>query len=72
MAKWRIDRAAAPEPLARFVAAEWPGGVDEWRQAALAWLAEDRSRRLPFGEFGDAVAVIRESARIKMELANRA
>jgi hypothetical protein len=72
MARWRIDRAAVPEELARFTAAEWPGGVDEWRQAALAWLDGDPGRRLPFGEFGDSVAVIRESARIKMELAKRA
>jgi hypothetical protein len=55
--------------LARFVPSEWPGGVDEWRTAALAWLAEHKSRRLPFGVYGDSVAVFRESARVKREAA---
>jgi hypothetical protein len=63
-----------PEPLARYVESEWPGTdpVGQWRDAALAWLREDPGRRLPFGEFGDSVAVIRESARIKIEQAKRA
>jgi hypothetical protein len=61
---------APPERLCRFVASEWPdGGVDAWRVAALAWLDGDPARRLPFGEYGDAVAVFRESARIKRALA---
>jgi hypothetical protein len=39
--------------------------VGEWRESALAWLAADESRRLPFGD-GGPIAVLRESVRIKM------
>jgi hypothetical protein len=56
----------APEQLCRFVPSEWAGGLDEWRQAALTWLAADESRRLPFGERGDQIDVFRESARVKL------
>ncbi len=72
MARWRADPVeGAPERLCRFVAAEWPGvspygPVTEWMQACLDWLGEDSSRRLPFGDDGDALVVIRESARITM------
>jgi hypothetical protein len=74
MAKWRrTDPGAIPKPLRRFIESEWPGHdpIGQWRDAALAWLREDPGRSLPLGEFGDSVAVIRESARLKMELARR-
>ena len=60
--------------MTRYVESEWPGSnpIGDWRDACLEWLREAEGRRLPLGEFGDAVAVIRESARIKMELAKRA
>jgi hypothetical protein len=58
--------AAVPEPLARYVASEWPGGINDWMDAALAWLNEDETRRLPIGQHGDQIDVIRESARIKI------
>jgi hypothetical protein len=74
MAKWRTDRAAAPEPLTRFVAAEWPGAdpLGAWRNACIQWLREDEGRQLPFGGHGDGVDVFRECLRVKMELASRA
>ena len=75
MAKWRrTDPSAVPEPLARYVESEWPGGnpVGDWRDACFQWLREVDGRRLPFGQFGDSVDVIRECVRIKMEMAKRA
>ena len=85
MARWkRTDPGAVPEELARYVESEWPGTdpIGAWRNACLEWLREvegrrlpldgDPGRRMPFGEYGDSVAVIRESARIKMELAHHA
>lgn len=56
-----------PEHLARFVPSEWPGHdpARQWKQACLAWLAADEDRRLPFGEHGDQVDVLREVAAIK-------
>jgi hypothetical protein len=74
MAKWRRDRAAVPEQLARYVESEWSSTdpLGAWRNACLQWLREDPGRQLPFGEYGDSVAVIRESARIKLEQARRA
>jgi hypothetical protein len=75
MARWkRTDPSAVPEELARYVASEWPSDdpVGDWRAAALAWLREDPGRRLPLGQYGDSVDVIRESARIKLEQARRA
>ena len=75
MAKWRrTDPGAVPEPLTRYVESEWTGAdpIGQWRRACLEWLREDPGRQLPFGEFGDSVDVIRESARIKLELARRA
>jgi hypothetical protein len=72
MTKWprrRVLREPAPEQLARFVPSEWPGGVDEWRTAALAWLGEDPSRSLPFGEYGDGLDVFREAVRIRRRAA---
>ena len=75
MARWRrTDAATVPKPLRRYDESDWPGHdpIGQWRDAALEWLREDPGRSLPFGEFGDSVAVIRESARIKMEMARRA
>ena len=75
MAKWRrTDPSALPEQLARYVESEWPSDdpVGEWHRACLQWLREVDGRPLPFGEYGDSVDLIRESARIKMELARRA
>ena len=74
MAKWRRDRVAVPEQLARYAESEWPGTdpLGAWRNACLEWLREDPDRQLPFGEYGDSVAVIRESARLKIEQARRA
>jgi hypothetical protein len=75
MARWRrTDPSAVPEQLARYVESEWPGAhpVDDWRNACLQWLREAEGRQLPFGEYGDSVDLIRESARIKLELAKRA
>lgn len=67
MATWRRQSQAVPEQLARFVESEWEGRCRHERhraytQACLDWLKEDRSRRLPFGEHGDAIDVIRESS----------
>jgi hypothetical protein len=71
MARWRTPENTAPERLRRFVAAQWPHGAHgpatEWMHACLEWLAGDPGRRLPFGEHGDAVDVICESARIKID-----
>jgi hypothetical protein len=75
MAKWRRpDPGTIPKPLRRYVENDWPGHdpIGQWRDACIQWLRESPGRSLPFGEYGDSVAVIRESARIKMELARRA
>jgi hypothetical protein len=75
MARWkRTDLGTVPEQLTRYVESEWPGGnpIGDWRDACLEWLREVEGRQLPFGEFGDSVDVIRESARIKIELARGA
>jgi hypothetical protein len=72
MARWRrTDRAAVPEELARFVAAEWRGSdpLGDWRNACLEWLREDKGRRLPFGEYGDSVDVLRECLRVRLAMA---
>jgi hypothetical protein len=72
MTRWPPRRPVpsvdAPEPLCRYVPHEWPScdPLADWRRACLAWLAADRSRRLPFGEHGDQVDVLRESARVKL------
>jgi hypothetical protein len=67
----RVPGEAPPEQLCRFVASEWPHGdygpVVEWMNAALAWLAEDPRRRVPFGVGGDAVDMILESARLQIK-----
>ena len=86
MRRRRAPAPAVPEQLARFVAAEWPGGCPHeqlraWQGACFAWLAEDSvrqpwpdadwdfnrtwlagasRRRLPFGEHGDPLDVLRE------------
>jgi hypothetical protein len=61
---------APPEKLCRFVESEWrggwPDGLAEWRAAALAWLKADPARRLPFGQRGDLIDLLRESRRIRM------
>jgi hypothetical protein len=62
----RSRDAGVPEQLCRFVAAEWPGRCRHERhwaytQACLAWLREGPGRRLPFGEYGDVIDVLRES-----------
>jgi hypothetical protein len=44
-------------------------GIRAWQAAALDWLRGDELRMLPFGEFGDEVDVIRESARLTLEWA---
>ena len=83
---------AVPERLARFVAAEWPGTLDDAlrarKDASADWLAADSERaphpdmpvddeyqrwwlaggsrrRLPFGETGRALDVIREGRRYR-------
>ena len=56
-----------PERLARFVESEWSGEADPvraWKAAALAWLAADPARRLPFGTFGGPIDVLRETRRL--------
>jgi hypothetical protein len=96
MARWRRRPATpdVPERLARFVAAEWPGGcsherLQAWKNAAADWLAADTAReprpgtdpefarwwlaggsrrRLPFGECGDAVDLLREEIRYHREM----
>ena len=75
MARWRrTDPSDVPEQLARYVESEWPGTdpLGGWRDACLEWLREVEGRRLPFGEYGDSVDVIRECLRLNMELARRA
>jgi hypothetical protein len=75
MARWKpTDPGAVPEELARYVESEWTGTdpLGAWRNACLQWLREVEGRRLPFGEYGDSVDVIRECLRVKMELAKRA
>ena len=64
MAKWREPARELP-PDRLFHPFEWPS-VDEWRVAALEWLDAGPGRSLPFGQHGDAVDVIRESARLKL------
>lgn len=59
----RQTPAAVPERLARYVAAEWCGDVRAWKTACLAWLEANPGSRLPFGEHGDAVDVLQETAR---------
>ena len=61
-------RERPPVELTRFDAGEWGGGpvaVERWTKACFEWLAGDRERRLPVG---DSVDLIRESARLKIEL----
>ena len=67
MARHRLPGVAVPEPLARYVAAEWAQHrqpVRAWKTACLEWLAASPDRRLPFGEHGDPVDVIREAVRL--------
>lgn len=70
----RRDRApgAVPEQLCRFVRSEWSGDdpVREWKAACLAWLAADPRRRLPFGEHGDPLDVLKEAYRLIREGVN--
>jgi hypothetical protein len=33
----------------------------------MAWLAADPARRMPFGQHGDEVDVLREVVRVKMQ-----
>jgi hypothetical protein len=56
-----------PERLARYVPSEWPGGPREWKAAALGWLEANPGRRLPFGEFGDGLDVVRVAVRYVRE-----
>ncbi len=69
MARWRGPGEPVPERLARFVPSEWPGAgadaVRAWKTACLAWLDEDPARRLPFGEYGGPLDVLRESVRLR-------
>ena len=55
MARRRRPVEAVPEQLARYVRSEWPqpGGSKRWFEACVAWLDDDSSRQLPFGEHGD-------------------
>jgi hypothetical protein len=55
--------APVPERLARYVAAEWCGDAREWKGACLRWLGANPGSRLPFGEHGDEVDVLRETVR---------
>jgi hypothetical protein len=65
MARRSSPREPAPETLARYVPSEWPAADDPvtsiraWKTSALAWLAADPARRLPFGRYGTAVDVLR-------------
>ena len=67
MARWRGPGEPVPEPLARFVASEWPGAdpLGQWRAACMAWLDAVPGRRLPFGEYGGPLDVLRESVRLR-------
>jgi hypothetical protein len=67
MARWKSGSDLPPERLCRFLAGEWPGDdpLADWRRSALAWLAQDPSRRMPFGDAGDELDVLKESIRIK-------
>ena len=70
MAQWRRNVLAVPEELARFVPAEWPDAgcpheaLQRWRRSALDW-ERDHPDSLPFGEWGDAIDVMREAVRIR-------
>ena len=62
----RPRAAGIPEELCRFAASEWAGRCVHERHwayttACLAWLKANPARRLPFGEYGDCVDVLRES-----------
>lgn len=70
MARRSSTREPTPERLARYVPSEWPGAdpaerIRQWKASALAWLAADPARRLPFGGPVDvlraAVTLIRET-----------
>ena len=67
MARHRTPRLAVPEQLARFVPSEWARHEDPvraWSAACREWLAAGPGRCLPFGERGDQLDVIRETARL--------
>jgi hypothetical protein len=56
-----------PSRLARYSQREWgkgDEGIRAWKAAALAWLREDPSRRLPVGREGDPLDVLREAVRL--------
>jgi hypothetical protein len=68
VAKWRVDRGqAVPEQLARYVPSEWlgPDPLGQWKEACYAWLEANPGRRLPFGEYGHKLDVLREVRRVK-------
>jgi hypothetical protein len=61
--KWPQRRVPVePIPVRLCDAAEWPS-LAIWVREVAAWLREDPDRRLPF----DPLAIIRESARVKLE-----
>ena len=70
MAAWRESPAAVPERLARYVRAEWAGYSDAeapaaWMRACWAWRDANPGRRMPFGEHGDHLDVIRERPSVR-------
>ena len=67
MARFADDRAAIPERLCRFVAAEWPGPdpVSGWGRAAAQWLEDHPGRELPWA--ADPVEVLQQVVRVRLE-----
>lgn len=73
MARWRRSFSDVPRGLCWYSAETFgPGdsGVRAWKRAALAWLAEDPERRLPFGEHGGPLDVLRETIRLLHDAAS--
>lgn len=70
MARWRRTFSDVPLELCWYSADVFgPGdrGVRAWKASALAWLAEDPDRRLPFGDHGGVLDVLRETVRLLAE-----
>lgn len=70
MARWRRSFSDVPLTLCWYTPETFgPGdvGIRQWKLAALEWLSEDPDRRLPFGDDGRQLDLLRETVRLLAE-----
>jgi hypothetical protein len=66
MARWLKGDGVPPE-LGSYDPDAWAGDIGAWKTAALAWLADNPGRFLPFvGEFGDEIDVFRVAREVRL------